>query len=144
MVKSFINNEPFIIAVQLESKQGTFVIGTYLKEKEKAVILDQLRNLIARIRGKYWKPQIIIFGDFNTNSNLKINQIETITGLKSSDKNCKLITREQQRKSNTSKSTIDYFLSSTEITEIEAIESKVSDHKPIITNIANQEISNKI
>ena len=38
-------------------------------------------------------------------------------------------------------------MSSTEITEIEAIESKVSDHKPIITNttnIANQEISNKI
>ena len=141
VVKSYINNEPFIIAVQLESKQGTFVIDTYLKEK--AVILDQLRNLIVRIR-KYWKPQIIIFGDFNTNSNLKINQIETITGLKNSGKNCKLITREQQRKSNISKSKLDYFLSSTEITEIEAIELNVSDHKPIIANIANWEISNKI
>ena len=36
VVKSFINNEPFIIAVQLVSKQGTFVIGTYLKEKSKS------------------------------------------------------------------------------------------------------------
>ena len=47
----------------------------------------------------------------------------------------KLITRMQQRKGRKIESTLDYFLSTEEIEEIETIESDISDHKPIVVNV---------
>ena len=57
--KSYINEEPFIIAVELINK--TFIIGIYMKEGVKQVILEQLKNLRSRIRRKYQNLNIIIF-----------------------------------------------------------------------------------
>ena len=65
--KSFINDEPYLMAVEL-IYTGTIVIGVYMKEDLKDKILEQLVKLLHRIDRKYKNPNIIIYGDFNTNS----------------------------------------------------------------------------
>ena len=109
-----------------------------MKEEMKNAILEELRTLINRMRKKFSNPNIIVYGDFNTNQHWKIEKIEKIektTKLKWSDQNRKLITREQQMKDKKITSTLDYFLKSGEILNITAAEKGESDHLPIIANI---------
>ena len=130
VLKTYINEEPYILAVELKDSK-TFIIGVYMKEEKKDKILIQLKTLISRIRRKYWNPNIIVYGDFNTNQNWNIRKIEEITKLKWSYKNRKIVTREQSSKDKNIKSTIDYFLSTGSINTIETIEKGNSDHIPI-------------
>ena len=134
VVKTYINDEPYILAVELKNNK-TFIIGVYMKEEIKNTILIQLKTLISRIRRKYWNPNIITYGDFNTNQYWKIGKIEEITKLKWSEQNRKMITREQSLKNKTVKTTIDYFLTTGSIKEITTIEKGNSDHIPIKTRI---------
>ena len=62
--------------------KGTIVIGVYMKENQKEKILDQLAIIIQRARRKYNKPNIIVYGDFNTTKNWNIDYIENKTKLK--------------------------------------------------------------
>ena len=132
--KTYINEEPYILAVELKNSK-TFIIGVYMKEEIKNTILIQLKTLISRIRRKYWNPNIITYEDFNTNQHWKIRKIEETTKLKWSDQNRKMITREQSLKDRIIKTTIDYFLTTGSIKEIATIEKGNSDHIPIKARI---------
>ena len=79
--KSFINDESYLMAVEL-IYTGTILIGVYMKEDLKDKILEQLVKLLHRIDRKYKNPNIIIYGDFNTNSHWTIKKIENKTNLK--------------------------------------------------------------
>ena len=133
VLKSYINEEPYIIAIELINK--TFIIGVYMKEDSKYLIFEQLKNLINRIRRKYKTPKIIVFGDFNTNQNWRIKQIEIATNLRWSKLNKTLITRRAKINEERWESTLDYFLTSGQIKSIKTIEEGDSDHLPIIANI---------
>ena len=133
VLKSYVNEEPYIIAIELINK--TFIIGVYMKEDSKYLILEQLKNLINRIRRKYKTPKIIVFGDFNTNQNWRIKQIEIATNLRWSKLNKTLITRRAKINEERRESTLDYFLTSVIIKSIETTEEGDSDHLPIIANI---------
>ena len=78
--KSYCNDEPYLIAIELKQR-GTFIIRVYMKENMKNHILDQLVKLLKRIRCKYPKPNILVYGDFNTNPNWKIELIKNLTNL---------------------------------------------------------------
>ena len=52
VLKTYINEEPYILAVELKDSK-TFIIGVYMKEEKKDKILIQLKTLISRIRRKY-------------------------------------------------------------------------------------------
>ena len=106
-----------------------------MKEGAKQVILEQLKNLLSRIRRKYQNPNIIVYGDFNTNQNWSIKKIEIITQLSWAKSNKVLITREQTRKDKWLKSTLDYFLASGKIENIHTVEKGDSDHIPMIAKI---------
>ena len=138
--KTYMNNEPYILATQLAGVNKTIIIGVYMKETEKEHIMYQLIKLWQRIRKKYTNPHIILFGDLNTNSRWTINKIERILNLKSSKENKSIITRKQQRNDNSIENTLDYFLSSDKINEISTIETDASDHKPLITKIMLKDV----
>ena len=128
--KSFINDESYLMAVEL-IYTGTIVIGVYLKEDLKDKILEQLVKRLHRIDRKYKNPNIIIYGDFNTNSHWTIKKIENKTNLKWATSNNSIITRTQKTLNILKNSTLDYYLSSTNISELKTIETELSDHKPI-------------
>ena len=46
-----------------------YIIDIYMKENQKETIFDKLLKILQRIRRKYNNPNIIVFGDFNTNNN---------------------------------------------------------------------------
>ena len=50
-----------------------------MKEDLKAIILEQLVKLIYRIKRKYPNPNLIIYGDFNTDAKWNIRKIENRT-----------------------------------------------------------------
>ena len=106
-----------------------------MKENSKYLILEQLKNLINRIRRKYKKPKIIVFGDFNTNQNWKIKQIEIATNFSWNKLNKTLIRRRAKINEERWESTLDYFLTSGQIKSIKTTVEGDSDHLPIITNI---------
>ena len=57
VAKTYINDEPYIIEIQLNSKESIFVIGVNMKENAKEEIADQLKNIVGRIRRKYKNPK---------------------------------------------------------------------------------------
>ena len=122
------------MAIELIYK-GTIIIGVYMKEDQKSSILEQLTNLINRVKRKYKHPNIIIYGDFNTNQQWNIQHIENMTNLKWSDLNKNIPTRSQKRNNSILNNTLDYFLSSTKINEINTIKTELSDHYPLIAKI---------
>ena len=106
-----------------------------MKEDQKSSILEQLTNLINRVKRKYKHPNIIIYGDFNTNQQWNIQHIENMTKLKWSDLNKNIPTRSQKRNNAILNNTLDYFLSSTKINEINTIKTELPDHYPLIAKI---------
>ena len=45
--KSFTNDEPYLIAIKLR-QQDTYIIGIYMKEDMKEIILNQIVNLLKK------------------------------------------------------------------------------------------------
>ena len=135
--KVFTNNDPYMIAVQAKNAgKAHFAIRVYFKESEKTKILDTLWALIKRIRRKYIKPIITIFGDFNTNHReFTIEMIEKRTSLTAINTNKSIATRVQTRGTSNSISTLDYFLSSEMIENFKTMDKAGSDHLAIVAGI---------
>ena len=76
-VKFFKTEDPCIIAINIKiDKNQIFVIGAYFQERRKRELLSKVNYFINRINRTYKNPNIILAGDLNTNTNLKIEEIE--------------------------------------------------------------------
>ena len=134
--KSFTNDEPYLMAIKLR-QQDTYIIRVYMKEDIKQNILNQIVNLLKRIRRKHSNPNIILFGDCNTNQNWRIDMIEKVTNLKVPEDNKTWVIWSQKRTQQLSWNTLDYFLTNSSVTNFCWIEHSQSDHFPIKCNIRN-------
>ena len=130
----FKNEEPYMIALEMNIP-NTYLIGIYVKDSKREEIINQLWTLLNRIRIKHDESNIIVFGDMNTGNKMNIKLIEKKTGLKWSDENIRINTREHIRKGTMILSTLDYFITSNKIWEMRTIQSHLSDHKPLIAKI---------
>ena len=81
-IKAYINEEPYIITVEIAYNETIFIIGIYMKEELKVKILEQLKNLLNKIRRKHKNVNIILYGDLNTNKSWPIEYIENSINLK--------------------------------------------------------------
>ena len=134
--KSYTNDEPYLMAIKLR-QQDTYIIGVYMKEDIKQNILNQIVNLLKRIRRKNSNPNIILFEDCNTSQNWRIDMIEKVTNLKVPEDNKTWVTRSQKRMQQLSWNTLDYSLTNSSVTNFCWIEHSQSDHFPIKCNIRN-------
>ena len=139
------NNEPYIIAVKAQIKnRRIFLISAYFKENKKWQILDNVKEIIDGIRRAFKNPNIILYGDFNTdNSKFKISKIEKYLRLESKIDN-KMITRRQDTIRGTRESTLDYILTNLPLIDFQILENvKWSDHLPIAINCKYSNIVTK-
>ena len=139
-IKAYINEEPYIITVEIAYNETIFIIEVCMKEELKVEILEQLKNLLNRIRRKHKNPNIILYWDLNTNKSWPIEYIEKSINLKWSVENKSLITRKQKLKELTKKSTLDYFLTTRKTTNLFTIEQGKSDHLLLVAKIETKHI----
>ena len=82
--KFFINDKPYLISTKLTGND-TCIIGAYMKENNTQYILNSLRDLLKRIKRKHKNPNIIFYGDCNTNKKWDISYIEEYTNLRKTE-----------------------------------------------------------
>ena len=130
--KWWSSENKWILGVQCERKEGNyFAIGAYFNEGLKRKILTQLEKLICRIRRWYENLNIILFRDFNPDKTMTISKIKNELHLKCNKQNKEIITRRQWRLGKESNSSLDYFMASSAVIEVEWLEKFESDHHPI-------------
>ena len=142
VTRCFINENNCIIAVQWQEKEHTyFILGAYFKHNIKDKILSTISKLIKRIRQIFNNLKLILFGDMNTDKNFTIEKIENEFKLNISRTNKTLITRGQWRKELEDRSTLDFFMSSYKIDQLEKLTKFKSDHYPILAWIQTTAVS---
>ena len=132
------NNEPYTIAIKAQlNNRWIFLISAYFKEDKKWQILDQVKEIIDGIRRAFKSPDIVLYGDFNTdNSRFSIDKIEKYLRLETKMNN-KIIMRRQDTIRGTWESTLDYILSNLSIIDYQVLENiRWSNHLPIVVNFS--------
>ena len=74
-------------SIRNQNKIIEFVIGGYSKHELKVDITSEIAELVRGIRRKHSNPNILVFGDLNTNKRDSIEKIEDIWKLLSSKQN---------------------------------------------------------
>ena len=104
------HNESYAIAIKTQiNNRRIFLFSAIIKEDKKWQILDQVKEIIDGIRRVFKNPDIVLYGDFNTDrSRFNIDKIEKYQRLGTKMDN-KIITRRQDTIRGTIDSTLDYI-----------------------------------
>ena len=102
-----------------------------MKENKRKHILNCQWDLLKRIKWKHKYPNIILFGDWNTNKNWSIEYIENITKLHTPKWNKEITTRSQGILTANLSCTLNYLLTNTQDEGLHKIENTLSDHYSI-------------
>ena len=130
--KVWRNMEQYFITVQWGAINPVFIIGAYFKKEKRREILNQIKQIINRIRKTYKDPNIFMFWDLNPWSRFTVKTVEKELNLAISQINANIITRKQRRLKEVNESWLDFLFSTNNILKWQVIENFKSDHIPIL------------
>ena len=103
------NMKQYFITVQWWAINLIFIIGAYFKKEKRREILNQIKQIINRIRKTYKDPNIFMFWDLNPWYRFTVKTVEKELNLTISQINANIITRKQRRLKEVNESWLDFL-----------------------------------